>query len=140
MRYGKPIKNKKHKDPRYFLNENLGIPDDPMEALKMACTSLGKDLVKAVVDNVIDNPDQLPAIVEQMAGDKLREAGIPVDAIADYAVQSGVLEHIKNTPGMLKGMLKMTAAKMLDTACIAAGTDRPTGPGGTPGIIPGGEW
>ena len=24
MRHGKPIKNKKHRDPRYFLNEGLG--------------------------------------------------------------------------------------------------------------------
>jgi hypothetical protein len=136
MRYGKPIKNKKHKDPRYFLNENLGIPDDPMEALKMACTSLGKELVKAVVNNVIDNPDQVPAIVEQMVGDKLSELGMPVAAIIDYVEQSGVLEHIKNTPDMLKGMLKTAAAKMLDAACMAAGTDRPAGPGGTPGIIP----
>jgi len=36
MRYGKPIKNKRRRDPRYFLNESVDLQED-MGMLKKVC-------------------------------------------------------------------------------------------------------
>ena len=88
----KLIKNKRHRDPRYFLNETmLGggemLPDDPRQLIKDACSEFGQEMVRTLAHQIIDDPRSIISLIEASpAGPKLKEMGISIQDIVAKSV------------------------------------------------------
>ena len=96
-RWGKPIKNKKHRDPRYFLNENLGLEEaapnvvvlpegilaSPLAFVNSLCAmeNITSEMLIALANQAIDDPGGAVGLVLGF----LNNAGIALPAGAGTA-------------------------------------------------------
>jgi len=115
-RYGKPIKNKKHVDPRYFLHENqerldeflpggdFKMPDPEM--LKSICAK--KDMIVGAIEKgQLSNAMALGKLLGMVP----EQATLLVDTIVQMAGVDDIDELLAN-PGA-----KETAIMAIETGC-----------------------
>tara|TARA_Y100000310_G_scaffold138140_1_gene137036 strand:- start:270 stop:647 length:378 start_codon:yes stop_codon:yes gene_type:complete len=106
-RYGKPIKNKKHVDPRYFLHENQERLDEFLPGGDFKMPSVDPKMFKMLCDNkdmviaAINSPPSKGAVSKLMAlGDAFgmvsRETKILMDTIAQLAQVDSIDELIQD--------------------------------------------
>lgn len=92
-RWGKPIKNKKRRDPRYFLNENIELEEQNVEPGDMAGSEFSAAAARARARDEFDmSQGRLPAETETdvMTRQHGREGGVvsPYNDLASYAVKA----------------------------------------------------
>ena len=122
----KLIKNKRHRDPRYFLNETAlpeggMLPDDPRQLISDACSEFGQDMVRTLAHQVIDDPRSIISLIEASpAGPKLKEMGISVQDIG--AKVEPYLQMIPDSQ-FAKFGVKTAFDAFLSTACGAMPKD-----------------
>jgi hypothetical protein len=110
----KLIKNKKHRDPRYFLKD--------------ACSEFGQEMVRTLAHQVIDDPRSIISLIEASpAGPKLKEMGISVQDIV--AKVEPYLQMIPDSQ-FAKFGVKTAFDAFLSTACGAMPKDKSSGPSG----------
>ena len=84
IRYGKPIKNKKRRDPRYFLNEHVD-EDRGREEINSIYEAEGEEVmaaIKDVPDAAAAIAEKVKAEIEKMAGPSGLDPGVLAQAVA----------------------------------------------------------
>ena len=103
MRFGKPTKNRKHRDPRYFLNEQDEFEDMPLEDPAMAEVSPEEeDPFQAEVSPEEEDPRWDPIT----AGSELTRLGSKTGALrAEAALADRIQELIDTDQASMAGRL-----------------------------------